>query len=132
MYTTFMPQYFTLQQANETLGIIRPLMEEVQTIRRKILANQPEAWPAIEKSAGNGGNRALSKMVQDFEKLDALVHQIQDTGAQIKDINTGLLDFSALKEGREVYLCWQHGEGEIAFWHEVEAGYAGRQSIETF
>jgi hypothetical protein len=132
MYTTFMPQYFTLQQANETLGIIRPLMEEVQKIRRKILANQPEAWPAIEKSAGNGGNRALSKMVQDFEKLDTLVHQIQDTGAQVKDINTGLLDFSALKEGREVYLCWQHGEGEIAFWHEVEAGYAGRQSIETF
>jgi hypothetical protein len=127
-----MPRYFTLHEANETLEIIRPLMDEVQTIRRKILENQPEAWPAIEKSAGNGGNRALSAMVQDFEKLDALIHQIQDTGAQIKDINTGLLDFSALKDGREVYLCWQYGEGVIAFWHEVEAGFSGRQSIETF
>lgn len=131
-YTTFMPQYFTLQQANETLKIIRPIMDEVQAIRQKILANQPEAWPAIEKSAGNGGNKALSAMVQDFERLDALIHQILDTGAQIKDINIGLLDFSALRDGREVYLCWQYGEDDIAFWHEMDAGYAGRQPIETF
>ena len=127
-----MPQYFTLEEANRTLKVIRPLMDEVQAIRQKILTNQPEAWPAIEKSAGNGGNRALSNMVQDFEMLDALIHQIQDTGAQIKDINTGLLDFSALKEGREVYLCWQYGEDDIAFWHEIEAGFAGRQPIELF
>jgi hypothetical protein len=127
-----MPQYFTLQQANQALKVIRPLMDEVQAIRRKILANQPEAWPAIEKSAGNGGNRALSDMVEDFEKLDALIHQIQDIGAQIKDINTGLLDFSALKDGREVYLCWQYGEDDIQFWHEIEAGFAGRQPIEHF
>jgi len=127
-----MPQYYTLQHANEALKIIRPLMDEVQAIRQKILAKQPEAWPAIEKSAGNGGNKALSAMVQDFEKLDALIHQIMDTGAQIKDINIGLLDFSALRNGQEVYLCWQYGEGEIAFWHEVDAGFAGRQPIETF
>ena len=127
-----MPQYFTLQEANEALNIIRPLMDEVQVIRQKILENQPEAWPAIEKSAGNGGNRALSNLVEDFERLDALVHQIQDTGAQIKDINTGLLDFSALKNGREVYLCWQHGEDDIQYWHEIEAGFAGRQPIQLF
>jgi len=127
-----MPRYFTLQEANETLVTIRPLMDEVQAIRQKILAKQPEAWPAIEKSAGNGGNRALSNMVQDFEKLDALVHLIQDTGVLIKDINIGLLDFPALRDGREVYLCWQYGEGDIAFWHEVEAGFAGRQPIDEF
>ena len=127
-----MPPYFTLQEANEALKIIRPLMDEVQVIRQKILENQPEAWPAIEKSAGNGGNRALSNLVQDFERLDVLVHQIQDTGAQIKDINTGLLDFSALKNGREVYLCWQHGEDDIQYWHEIEAGFAGRQPIHLF
>ncbi len=127
-----MPQYFTLQQANETLNIIRPLMDEVQRIRQKILQQQPEAWTAIEKSVGNGGNRTLSKMIQDFEKLDALVHRIQDTGVLIKDINIGLLDFPALRNGREVYLCWQYGEGDIAYWHEIDAGYAGRQPIESF
>ena len=127
-----MPQYFTLQQANEALQIIRPLMKNVQMIREKILVNQPEAWPAIEKSAGNGGNKVLSSMVQDFEKLDMLVHKILDTGVQIKDINIGLLDFSAMREGREVYLCWQYGENDIAYWHEIDEGYAGRQAIESF
>lgn len=127
-----MPKIFTLQQANEALDLIRPWMDEVQSIRQKILQQQPETWSAIEKSVGNGGNRALSRLVQDFERLDVLVHQILETGAQIKDINSGLLDFSALKEGREVYLCWQYGEGEIAYWHEVDAGYAGRQPIHTF
>ena len=127
-----MPHYFTLQEANETLNLIHPLMEEIQQIRREILDKQPEAWPAIQKSVGNGGNRALSSIVQDFESLDALVHRIQEMHVLIKDINRGLLDFPALKDGREVYLCWQYGEGEIAFWHEVEAGFAGRQPIETF
>ena len=127
-----MPRYFTLNEANEALITIRPVMDEVQAIRKRILTSQPEAWPAIEKSAGNGGNKALSNMVQEFERLDTLIHTILDTGVQIKDVNIGLLDFSALREGREVYLCWQYGEDDIAFWHEVDAGYAGRQSIETF
>jgi hypothetical protein len=125
-------RYFTLQEANEALNLIRPLMDEVQAIRLKILKNQPEAWPAIEKSAGNGGNRTLSNMVQDFEKFDVLIHRIQATDVLIKDINLGLLDFPALKDEREVYLCWQYGEDDIAFWHEIEAGYAGRQPIDSF
>ncbi|HKI52936.1 MAG TPA: DUF2203 domain-containing protein [Anaerolineales bacterium] len=127
-----MPKFFTVQEANETLMVIRPLLDDVMEIRKKILANQPEAWPAIEKSAGNGGNKALSRMVDDFEKLDALIHQILDTGVQIKDINSGLLDFSAVRGGHEVYLCWQYGEADIAFWHEIDAGFAGRQPIESF
>lgn len=127
-----MSQYFTLDEANALLSTIRPLMDEVQSIRQKIMTTQPEAWTAIEKSVGNGGSRALSKIVQDFEKLDALVHQILDTGVLIKDVNTGLLDFPALRNGREVYLCWQYGEDDIAFWHEVDAGFAGRQPIHTF
>jgi hypothetical protein len=127
-----MPRYFTLSEANEALKIIRPLMEKVQTIRKRILASQPEVWPAIEKSAGNGGNKALSRMAQDFERFDALIHQIQDTGVLIKDINIGLLDFPALRDEREVYLCWQYGEDEITFWHEIDAGFAGRESIDDF
>lgn len=132
VYTHPMPKFFTLQEANEALSTIRPLMEEVQAIRQRILEKQPETWTAIEKSVGNGGNRTLSRMVHDFERLDALVHQILDTGVQIKDINSGLLDFPALKDGREVYLCWMYGEMDIAFWHEVDAGYAGRQPIDSF
>jgi hypothetical protein len=127
-----MPRYFTLQQTNQALKEIRPWMHEVMQIRERILAHQPDLWNLIQKSAGNGGNPELNKLVFDFERFDLLIHKIQDAGALIKDINIGLLDFSALKDGREVYLCWQHGEGDIAYWHEITDGYAGRQPIKTF
>ena len=110
-----MPRYFTLQKANETLVAIRPLMDEIQAIRQKVLAHRPEIWPVIERAVGNGGSRAASKLVNEFERLDTLVRQIQATGALFKDINLGLLDFPALKDGREVYLCWKLGEDDIAF-----------------
>jgi hypothetical protein len=107
-------------------------LDEIQTIRQEIIVHQPEIWNVMEKSAGNGGNPTLSHMVPVFDRLDELIHQIQDTGALIKDVNMGLLDFPALRDGREVYLCWKYGEGDIAFWHEIEDGFAGRQSIENF
>jgi hypothetical protein len=127
-----MPKYFTPQQANEALISIRLWMDEIQSIRGEILQHQPEIWNVMEKSAGNGGNPTLSRMVKSFDRLDALIHQIQDMGVLIKDINTGLLDFPALRNDREVYLCWKHGEGDITYWHEIEDGFAGRQSIDNF
>jgi hypothetical protein len=127
-----MPRYFTLEQASQTLETIRPLMDEIQAIRENILAHQPEIWPAIEKSAGNGGNALLSRLVVDFERLDRLLHGILATGAKVKDINSGLVDFPARRAGHEVYLCWKHGEVRIGFWHEIDAGFAGRQPIESF
>jgi hypothetical protein len=126
------PRYFSLKEANAALEIIRPIMAEIQTLRGEIMARQPEVWPAIERSAGNGGNPTLSKLVKDFERLDDLLHRILATGAQVKDINTGLLDFPAWRKDHEVYLCWKYGEEKIEFWHEIEAGFAGRQPIDRF
>jgi hypothetical protein len=57
------------------------------------------------------------------------VRQIQSLGAEIKDINSGLVDFLSLRGGQEVYLCWQFDEEKIRFWHELDAGFAGRQPI---
>ena len=127
-----MSHYFTLSEANQALQIIRPLMDEVQLIRQEIVAQQPETWDAIQRSAGNGGNPALSKLVVKFDRLDELVHRILATGVEVKDINTGLVDFPALRKEQEVYLCWKHGEEQINFWHELEAGFAGRRPIEEF
>ncbi|HEY2980421.1 MAG TPA: DUF2203 domain-containing protein [Anaerolineales bacterium] len=123
-------RYFTLREARDTLAKIRPLMDEIQSIREDILERQPEFWPAVERSAGNGGSPALSRLLKDFDRLDALIHRIQDEGVLIKDLTIGLLDFPHMKDGREIYLCWKYGEDAIDFWHEVESGFAGRQPID--
>ena len=102
-------------------------MREALEIRSKILAARGEIWPVIEKALGNGGNLAAGLAVQDFERLYSLVRQIQATGAVLKDINTGLVDFLALRNGREVFLCWRYGEDQIGFWHPVDTGFADRQ-----
>jgi hypothetical protein len=96
-----MSRYFTLQEANQALIVIRPLMDAIQNIRQAILARKPEVWPVVERAAGNGGSQAASKMVNEFERLDALVHQVQDTGALFKDINLGLLSYKTTAYGSE-------------------------------
>jgi hypothetical protein len=124
-----MARYFSLDEANAVVTVIRPLMREILDIRQSILAKRPEAWPALEKSAGNGGSKVASELALEFKRLDGLVRQVLATGVEIKDINSGLVDFLALREGREVYLCWQYGEDEIGFWHDLDAGFAGRQAL---
>ena len=124
-----MSRHFTVEEANAALNEIRPLVEEIMRIHQVVITRQPEAWPAIERAAGNGGNRAASELVPEFERLRRLVHRVQDEGAILKDLGTGLLDFPALRDGREVYLCWKYGEESILFWHDIDTGYMGRQPI---
>ena len=125
-----MPKYYTPKEANEALDTVRPMLAEMMEIGEKIRAHQPELWDIVQKSAGNGGNPKLSKLLTDFDRLDFLLHQIQDMGIQVKDLTIGLIDFVALRDGREIYLCWKYGEDNIQFWHEIEAGFSGRQLID--
>jgi hypothetical protein len=126
------PVYFTLSEATAALQIIRPCMAEIQAIRKGIVADRPGLWPELARAAGNGGSPRLRKLAREFERLDHLVHEILATGAEIKDLSMGLLDFRARRGGRDVYLCWKHGEDAISFWHEIDAGFAGRQRLDTF
>ncbi len=125
-----MPQYFTPKEANDALPVIRPMIEEMMEIGKQIRAHQPELWSLVEKSAGNGGNPKLSKLLKDFDRLDELFHKIQDMGIQVKDLTSGLIDFSAWHADHEVYLCWKYGEASVQFWHEIDAGFMGRMLID--
>lgn len=125
-----MPHYFTPKEANDALPVIRPMIEEMMKIGEEIRVHQPELWSLVEKSAGNGGNPRLSKLLKDFDRLDGLYHQIQDMGIEIKDLTSGLIDFPAWHEDHEVYLCWRFGENAVQFWHEIEAGFIGRMLID--
>jgi hypothetical protein len=122
-------RYFTLEQVQAALDIIRPLVAEIMEIRQTILSQEPEVWPVVEKAAGNGGNKVASQMAQEIGRLDLAIRAILATGALLKDVNSGLVDFPALREEREIYLCWKYGEEDIRFWHEVDAGFSGRQPL---
>ena len=125
-----MPKYYTPEEANETLTIVRPMVGEMITIGENIRAHQPELWEMAQKSAGNGGNPQLSKLLKDFDRLHTLMHQTQDMGIQVKDLTVGLIDFVTLYQGREVYLCWKYGEKSIEYWHEMDDGFQGRRLID--
>jgi hypothetical protein len=125
-----MTKYYTPREANKALTVVRPMMKELMEIGGRIRTHQPEYWSVVQKSAGNGGNPALSKLLPDFDRLDLLLHAIQDMGIEVKDLTIGLIDFVALHDGREVYLCWKYGEESVQCWHEIEAGFAGRQPLD--
>jgi hypothetical protein len=125
-----MPKYYTPKEANEALTVVRPILKELMEIGERIRAHQPEYWSVVKKSAGNGGNPELSKLLPDFDRLDILLHKIQDMDIEVKDLSIGLIDFVGLRAGREVYLCWKYGEDSVQFWHEIEAGFSGRCSID--
>jgi hypothetical protein len=123
------PRYFSVEEANQVVRQIQPLLSKILEIRQRVLERRPELIPLLQKVRGNGGNRQASELVDEFRRLEELVELIQASGAIVKDINQGLIDFPHWRDGREVYLCWQFGEDEIRYWHEIDAGYAGRQPL---
>ncbi|BAL99901.1 MULTISPECIES: DUF2203 domain-containing protein [Caldilinea] len=125
-------RYFTLEEAQATLPQVKKLMEQVQSARREILRLRPDALPAIEQAALNGGNKLLGELAVHVMRLEEGVRGIMALGAVIKDIDAGLVDFIGLRNGREIFLCWQYGEEAIGYWHELNAGFAGRRPLDEY
>ncbi|GIV79425.1 DUF2203 domain-containing protein [Litorilinea aerophila] len=123
-------RYFTLAEARAILPQVKELMEHIQRARREILRLRPDAWPVLQKAATNGGSRAASDLYQEFCQLEKGVKGIMNLGVLVKDIDQGLVDFLGKRAGREIYLCWHYGEEDILYWHDLNAGYAGRRPID--
>ncbi len=123
-------KYYTLDEANAALPQVKQLMAQVQEARSEIIRLRPDVWPVLQKAAQNGGNAAAGEVYICFNKLETGVKGILGMGILFKDIDMGLIDFLSMRHGREVYLCWKHGEDELAFWHDVNAGYGARQPID--
>ena len=124
-----MPRYYTPDEANAVLPHVREIVAAMLEARQRIVDAQPALWPVLEKAAGNGGSREAGAVLGDFEVVQLSLRALGQMDIEVKDINTGLIDFWGRREGRDVYLCWQFDEPQVAFWHEIEAGFAGRQSI---
>ena len=124
-----MARYFTVEEANIMLEVIRPLMREILDIRQVIFQKQPELVPVLNRLMDNGGSLIASQVALEIEQLHILIGQVLVTGVSLKDINSGLVDFLSRRDERDVYLCWRYGEESVSYWHDLETGFAGRQPI---
>jgi hypothetical protein len=129
-------RYFTPAEANDALAEVRPLAERMVQLQKKLLEAQAREEQLGAKVAGNGGGidlgeaaKAQAAIEAAVERLAAAVDAIVALGVQVKDLDTGLLDFPSLREGEEVLLCWQLGEERVEWWHRPEDGYAGRRPL---
>lgn len=132
-----------LPELRELLELLRDHREELVRLRDEAVELQSNVEAAAEKpgtSAGGGGGRAAGRdeaelrrlrlrMQGRIDQMQAAVARIDELGVTLRDIPTGLIDFPALVAGRQVWLCWRLGEDDIAWWHELTAGVAGRQPM---
>ncbi len=125
---------FSLDAAKAALPDAARLLAEIQTAKAE-LEQLSAGLERLLSAIGGNGHRAediaeARRQTHDVAKeLDQLLSEIDATGAELKSIDDGLLDFPSELDGRIVYLCWHQGEASIAFWHELEAGFAGRRPL---
>jgi hypothetical protein len=121
-------KYFTLEEANRALAYVRPVIEDLCACYEQVV----ELRRRIEQCTQD---EPLEMLEADYERaMDALsqfVDELHHVGVEIKDFEKGLVDFPAVHSDREVSLCWHMGETAIQAWHEVDAGFAGRQDVST-
>lgn len=122
-------RFFTPEEANALLPTLRAMLADMLQARQRIAAAQPELWQVLEKAIGNGGSKKAGTLLPEFEIIQRQAQAIMALGIEIKDVNTGLLDFPARRDGREVYLCWRYDEPSVAHWHDLDSGFAGRQPL---
>ena len=124
-----MTRYFTAEEANQVLPQVRSLINQILQARQKIIEARPDLLPVLERSIGNGGSKKAGEVIVDFKRLEDGVLALQDLGCVLKDLSTGLVDFPAIRDGREILLCWKHDEPQVMYWHDLESGFAGRQRL---
>ena len=131
-------RYFTVEQANATLPLVRSIVRDITDLARD-LRDRHERLSHLHPSERGGRSEAhqeeLLQAQADFERgqerMEELVEELRRLGIELKDYFIGLIGFPCWMDGREVYLCWRMGEAEVGHWHEIDAGFAGRQKLQV-
>jgi hypothetical protein len=131
-------RHFTPDEANEALERVRPVAESLVAHRRSFTVAAARRARLSQRISGNGGDfdpqepSELEEQLQrEAEAVARAVDELQELGVLVKDLDRGLVDFPALRDGEEVLLCWQVGEDEVAYWHGLEEGFAGRKPLDS-
>ena len=120
---------FTVDEANALLPTIIPLVERVLEARQRLGAAASDLEKVMRQASGNGGSREASQAALDMAVIVESIEKIEALGCQVKDFESGLIDFPAERNGRTVLLCWKYGEERVEWWHDMDAGFAGRQLL---
>jgi hypothetical protein len=127
---------FTIEQANATLPLVRAITTDLANLAREVVDRRQRLahlTAGRELKAGDPYAEELAhieaELMKDAAKLQEYVDELRALGGEAKGAIEGLVDFPSLMDGRIVYLCWRLGEPEVLHWHELEAGFAGRQSL---
>src|SRR3954470_23558963 len=146
-----MTRFFDVDEANATIPEVRAILDalrdqrgELIRLRDEVLARSEaaEAGGEVNKARGEGSTlpdastatdadlRVLRLRMQGvIDRMQAGVVRIDELGVTLREIETGLIDFPALANGRQIWLCWRLGEGNINWWHELSEGFTGRQEL---
>jgi hypothetical protein len=116
---------FTLEQANRTLPLVRRIVSDIVKTHR----TAGELRARLEEMSGRKQREAQPRLQAMLDRLQDYIDELYEVGCELKDPQTGLIDFVGRHQGRDVYLCWKLGEQNITHWHELDAGFAGRQPI---
>lgn len=121
-------RHFTVAEATALLPRLAAVLEAMRAARAELGDEQArEALSAA--AAGNGGGTPGRQVGEAFLALREGLAELQELGVVLRDLDRGLVDFPAILEGREVYLCWERGEDEVGHWHDLEGGFAGRHRL---
>ncbi|HEX8773876.1 MAG TPA: DUF2203 domain-containing protein [Pyrinomonadaceae bacterium] len=122
---------FSVEEANVLLPTVRGVLLAIKRAHGRLLAYREAAKEASKGAEGGGGGMSGgSRYVALLIELTTRTAELEELGVQLKDYERGLIDFPSLRDGRVILLCWQLGEGDqIEWWHDVEAGFAGRQPL---
>jgi len=121
---------FSLAEASGMLTQLEEHFEEIEKERAAIVKGRDEIKKASNKADLGGGSTYGPRYIKALEKISQHVDHIHECGVVVKDLESGLCDFPYMMDGRLVYLCWKFGEPDIRWWHETDAGFAGRQPLD--
>jgi hypothetical protein len=121
-------KHYSRDEARALLPKIREWLSELQQLRKKLTV-QDQRIGQLLKTGNEMGGEMVNNWIRLLAETKGVLEQFRQREIQVKDLDRGLIDFPAIIGGREVFLCWEQEEDDIEFWHEIDAGYAGRERL---
>jgi hypothetical protein len=128
-------KYYTTAEANAALPLVRAIVKDITALTEDLHERHQRLLRAREERGSQTPaheeewRHVQDEMERGQERLEEYVRELNGLGIQLKDYYIGLIDFPCWMEDREVLLCWKQGEPYVGHWHEVDAGFAGRQKL---